>query len=111
MTFAAGSPGPTSHRTITGIQVVGGRMVVHEADGSFDVPLTEGWTVAGDHIAASACTLSDGRIAVDIVLLASPHRLEIVLDIANATFVSGWPLVPLFGAGIDNRLAAIRPPD
>jgi hypothetical protein len=71
------------------------------------VAITERWTV-DDTIAASAARLEDGRIAVDLVFLHTPHRLEIELDPATATFVARWPLMPLFGIGADHRLAALR---
>ena len=73
--------------------------------------LTNGWWVDDEaSIAASATRLADGTVAVDVVLLATPHRLEIGLDPAAGTFVAKWPLVPLFGVGLDPRLASMRPP-
>ena len=95
------------HFTIIGIETDGQRMTIHEEDESFTVPLTEPWTV-GDSIAASATRLDDGRIAVDLSFLHTPHRLEIELDPATATFVARWPLMPLFGIGADHRLGALR---
>ena len=99
-----------SHTTITGIDVDGVRMTVREGDQSFDVPLTPGWSAAGDSISASASRLDDGTIAVDVVLLATPHRLEIELDPTSATFNARWPLMPLFGAGLDPQLSRMCPP-
>lgn len=96
-----------SHFTITGLDTGGNRLTIHEAEGSFTVALTERWTV-DDMIAASATRLADGRVAVDLVFLHTPHRLEIELDPATATFVARWPLMPLFGVGADHRLAALR---
>ncbi|MET0460242.1 MAG: serine hydrolase domain-containing protein [Ilumatobacteraceae bacterium] len=108
-TFAPVATGP-SHRTVTSIEVAGRRMVVHEGDESMEVPLTPGWTVAGPSLAASAATLDDGRLVVDLAFLAHPHRLEIDLDPSAGTFVARWPTVPLFGAGADRRLASMHPP-
>ncbi len=96
-----------SHFTVTGIDTVGDRMSVSEQDGSFTVALTEKWTV-GDSVAASATRLDDGRLAVDLSFLHTPHRLEIELDPATATFVARWPLMPLFGVGADHRLTELR---
>ena len=61
--------------------------------------------------ASSASLLDNGRLAVDLALLATPHRLEIELDPSTNTFVARWPTVPLFGAGLGRRLTAMRPPD
>ena len=105
----AAEPGTQSHRTITGIDTGDGRMVVHEGERSIVVPLTPGWTVA-DQVAASAARLADGRLVVDLAFLASPHRLEIELDPSAATFTTHWPSIPLFGAGMDNRLSDLRVP-
>ena len=86
-------------------------MTIHEGDGSFELPLTAEWTVTDDWFATSASRLLDGRLVVDLALLATPHRLEIELDPAAGTFVARWPIVPLFGAGLGTRLASMRPPD
>jgi hypothetical protein len=87
------------------------RMIIREDDRLIEVPLTHGWSVADDTVvAASATRLVDGSIAVDVVFLATPHRLEIELDPATATFVARWPLVPLFGVGLNPALASMRPP-
>ena len=40
MTFDPGTPGPTSHRTVSSIETAADRMVVHEDDRSIEVPLT-----------------------------------------------------------------------
>jgi hypothetical protein len=109
-TFGRDPAGPPSHRTVTGIQTAPDRMVVHEDDGSIEVPLTESWTVVGPTLATSATRLGDGRLVADLVFLAGPHRLEIELDPVSHTYVARWPLVPLFGAGGDDRLASLRPP-
>ena len=77
---------------------------------SIDVPLTTGWTVAGPSLAASAARLADGRLAVDLAFLVNPHRLEIELDPATATFTTHWPNGPLFGAGLDRRLTSMHLP-
>ena len=99
-----------SHPTVTGVETIDGRMIVHEGDGTIEIPLTEGWSMADDAIAASATRLDDGRIAVDLSFLATPHRLEVELDPMAATFSARWPLVPLFGAGLDPQLASMRAP-
>jgi len=95
---------------VTSIETAGGRMIVHEGDESLEVPLTTGWTVAGRSLATSAARLDDGRLVVDLAFLTNPHRLEIELDPGAGTFVARWPLVPLFGAGPDRRLASMHPP-
>ena len=99
-----------SHSSITGIESAGERITIHEDDESFDVPLTAGWSADGDSNSASATRLADGRIAVDLALLATPHRIEIELDPATATFVARWPVVPLFGGGLEPRLGSMRQP-
>ena len=102
--------GAPSHPTVTGIGATGDRITINEGESSFEVPLTTEWTVTDDWFATSASRLSDGRLAVDLVLLATPHRLEIELDPAAGTFVARWPTVPRFGAGLGARLASMRPP-
>jgi CubicO group peptidase (beta-lactamase class C family) len=110
MTFAPGAPGPTSHRTVSSIATTRGLMVIHENDRSIEVPLTAEWTVVDPALAASAARLTDGRLAVDLVLRATPHRLELELDPSTRTFVTRWPSVPLFGAGLENRLLSMTAP-
>ena len=109
MTFRR-HPTEASHFTVTGIETAGSRMIVHEDDGSIELPLTERWSIVDDSIAASATRLDDGAIAVDLAFLATPHRLEIELDPTAGTFVARWPLMPLFGVGPDHRLAVLRAP-
>jgi CubicO group peptidase (beta-lactamase class C family) len=109
MLFAPGTIGARSQATVTAIDVADGRLVVHEGDDRLEVPLTIDWTVRGD-VASNAARLADGRIGVDVALLATPHRLEIALDPATATFVTRWPDVPL-GTGRSIRLASMHAPD
>jgi CubicO group peptidase (beta-lactamase class C family) len=113
MVFGPGAPAPGLHRTVTRVETVaGGRMVVHEDGTSFDVPLTADWTTAEPALAASAARQTDGRLVADVVFLATPHRVEIELDPAAGTFAARWLGVPLFGAGVDKRLASMHaPPD
>jgi CubicO group peptidase (beta-lactamase class C family) len=111
MTFAAGELGPTSHRTVSSVDTAPGRVVLHEGERSIEVPLTHEWSVVDSNLASSATRLPDGRLAVDLVFLASPHRLELELDPVAGTFAARWPLPPLFGgAGTHQRLGSIRPP-
>ena len=114
MTFTR-RPGARSHPTVTGVETVietsGRRMIIREKDRSIELSLTHGWSVDDEaSLAASATRLADGTVAVDVVFLATPHRLEIELDPAAGTFVARWPLVPLFGVGLDPHLASMRSP-
>jgi CubicO group peptidase (beta-lactamase class C family) len=109
MTFSRSAAEP-SHFTVTAVETDGERLRVHEDDGVIELPLTPGWSVVDDSIAASATVLDDGRITADVVFLATPHRLEVELDPTGATFVARWPLMPLFGVGPDHRLAVLRTP-
>ena len=104
------APGVPSHTTVTAVDVADGGVVVHEGDASFAFPLSDEWTVIDGWLATSAATV-DGRTVVDVVFLHTPHRIELELDPATATFVARWPMVPLFGGGIGTRLATFRPPD
>lgn len=110
-TFERGRP---CHQTITRIEAAGAAIVLHEETsedaGALTVPLTEAWTPVDDLAAASATRLADGTVAVDLVFVATPHRLEIVLDPASSRFVARWPLMPLFGAGLDANLTSMRAP-
>ncbi len=100
-----------SHRTITAITLAGNEMVISEDDETLCVPLSAAWAEARQSpFAASATRLDDGRVAVDLVPLATPHRLEIVLDPATGTFEARWPVMPLFGAGLGRRLTAMHAP-
>jgi CubicO group peptidase (beta-lactamase class C family) len=110
MTFRPAEGEPLTHRTITSIDTADGRMVIHEGDDALVVPLNSGWTVA-EPLAATAARLDDGPLVVEVAFLASPHRLEIELDPSAGTFTTRWPNIPLFGAGLDNRLGRLRVPD
>lgn len=105
------APGSRSHPTVTAIDAIGDRINICEDDHSIEVPLTEQWTITDEFFASSASLLDNGRLAVDLALLATPHRLEIELDPSTITFVARWPTMPLFGAGLGRRLTAMRPPD
>jgi hypothetical protein len=111
MTFDPAPPDEASQRTLSHIDTTDGRMVIHEDDEAIEVPLTIEWTVVDAWHAASATRLADGRLAVDLVFLATPHRLEIELDPSTRTFSTRWPNVPLFGAGLQRRLTSMRGPD
>jgi CubicO group peptidase (beta-lactamase class C family) len=112
--YAPGEPHERTHRTVTRAEVAptGDELVLHEGGhGSVTVPLTAGWTdVADPPISASAAVDAAGRLVVDLVLRATPHRLELTLDPTTRTFDAAWPAYPLFGAGIERFLACMRPP-
>jgi CubicO group peptidase (beta-lactamase class C family) len=104
--------GTPSHSSITEVEVGDGHVTLHEDGSRLRVPLTASWTdVPGHPIAASAAADADGRLLLDLVLLASPHRLELVTDPSTSTFVATWPRVPLFGMGLDRVLSRIGPPE
>ena len=111
MRFDPGTPDPTSQRTVSHIESLDRRIVIHDDGHPIEVPLTVDWTEVDSWLAASATQLADGPIAVDLVFLTTPHRLEIELDPSTGTFTARWPLVPLFGAGLHNRLTSMRGPD
>jgi CubicO group peptidase (beta-lactamase class C family) len=111
MSFTPGKVWPSSHYSVTGVETANGRMVVREGDRLIEVPLTEAWTTVDPSLATSATRLDDGRVVVDLVFLASPHRLQVELDPSTATFTTRWPHPPLFGGGINPRLDAMHPPD
>ena len=75
-----GARASPSHPTVTTVETTGGSVVVHEADGAIEVPLTANGRHVDPSLAASATRLADGRLVVDVVFLATPHRLEIELD-------------------------------
>ncbi len=110
MAFEPETP-ESSHRTVSRIETTAGRIIIHEDDQVIEVPLTAEWAVADAWHAASATRLDDGRLAVDLVFLATPHRLEIELDPSTRTFSAQWPNDPLFGAGLQKRLTSMRGPD
>ncbi len=104
-----------SHPTVLEIETTGRSMIIREAEATIEVPLTEHWSSADTSVkpavASSATRLADGRLAVDLVLLATPHRLEIELDPTTATCFARWPLVPLFGGGLAPQLGSMHAPD
>ncbi len=102
---------PVAQRTITSITVREGRLTLHEDQHASTIALSADWQQLGDSaIATSATQLPDGDIAVDAVLLATPHRLAIMLHPATLTFDTRWPVPPLFGAGIDKPIGSMRAP-
>lgn len=58
------------------------------------------WNVAG-HLASSAGWIPSGDVAgsgvlaVDIILLETPHRLSLALDVSTSTFTATWATPPL----------------
>lgn len=103
--------GANSHRTIASIALDGDVMSLHEDGQTLRVPLSVAWSRTGeDAIAASATQLADGRIVVDLAMLETPHRLEITLRPATQTFETHWPVLPIFGAGIDAHVSSMRAP-
>ena len=110
--FTRAEDGTPSHSSITEVEVADGHLVIREGESSFRVPLRASWTDVPDHpIAASAAVDECGALTVDLVMLASPHRLELRTDPATQTFSATWPLFPLFGMGLDSVLTRMRPPE
>lgn len=115
---ASGHFGPSavvaSHPSITSLDLDGasGVAVVHEGDDSLRIPMSAEWVdVDGHPIATSAAVGADGAVSLDLVMLASPHRLEIRTDPVSSTFSATWPIVPLFGMGLNDVLARMVPPE
>ncbi len=104
MTFDPATPDAASQRTVSHVEAGDGRIVIHEKGLTIDVPVTSEWAVTDTWLATSATQIAGDRLAVDVAFLATPHRLEIELDPSTRTFVTRWPNVPLFGAGLRNRL-------
>jgi hypothetical protein len=109
--FARADDG-SSHSSITELEVADGQLVVHEGEAIIRVPLTSSWTDLADHpISASAAVDDDGAVSVQLVMRASPHRLELRTDPSTRTFRATWPLFPLFGLGLDGVLHRMHPPE
>jgi hypothetical protein len=109
--FEPASVGPTTHHTVTAVDLDGNRMRVHEDDVAIDVPLHSDWRpVPGHAIAASAGVDDAGRVAVDLVFLDTPHRLTVTVDPETSTFDASWPAVPLFRNGLEPQLASMAAP-
>ncbi|MGQ0831839.1 MAG: serine hydrolase domain-containing protein, partial [Microthrixaceae bacterium] len=79
MTFAPGRTGPTSHHRVSSVETTGELVVLRDGDRSIEVPVTEAWTTVDPSLATSATLIDDDRLAVDLVFLATPHRLEVEL--------------------------------
>ena len=109
--FAPGVPVPSTQPTITAVDLDGSTLTYWEHDERHDVPVGGSWSMSPDGLTAtSAAELADGRVAVDLVLLDTPHRLELLLDPSTSTFSATWPIVPLFGLSPDNHLSNLRLP-
>jgi CubicO group peptidase (beta-lactamase class C family) len=110
--YTPGTPHARTHGTVTAVDVAVDHLVVQEADGdTLKVPLAADWTdIADPPISTSATVDPDGRLVVDLAILATPHRLELTLDPVTRTFDTTWPAVPLFGVGVDPALPRMRPP-
>lgn len=113
--FTRDDSGAVSHPSITAVEVSGGTdasLTVHEDDSSITVPLTRDWAdVEGFPISASASVDESGAVCVELVMRATPHRLELTTDPATSTFRATWPLFPLFGLGVEAVLSRMQPPD
>ncbi|MEZ5230155.1 MAG: hypothetical protein R2710_26870, partial [Acidimicrobiales bacterium] len=109
--FTPGVVGEHSHRSVTSIEIDGQELVIRERESTLRLPLTADWrSDPGSAVSASAAAVADGRLAVDAVFLDTPHRLEIELDPATATFTANWWQLPLFGAGPPSMLANFKMP-
>lgn len=110
--FERADAGTLSHPSITSVEVDDGFVTIHEGDDAITVALSDGWTdVPGHHLSTSAAVGPDGALHVDLVMLATPHRLELTTDPNTATFTATWPLFPLFGLGVEGVLSRMRPPE
>lgn len=102
-------PGP-SHPTVDAIEVDEEGLVLEEPESSLRLPLSSEWSHAADGPFATSATIdSQGRLVVDLVFTATPHRIELTIDPADNTFRAHWTYAPLF-LGSDHRLASLRPP-
>lgn len=100
------------HSSISVVEVTSGYLLLYEDDVVTRIPLTSTWSdVDGAPMSASAAVAPDGRLTVEVAMLATPHRLEITTDPETGTFTATWPLFPLFGAGLDPVIARMRPPE
>jgi CubicO group peptidase (beta-lactamase class C family) len=102
-------PGALSHPTVTGVEATGSHVIISEEDSALRIPLTAGWAPVDDSTAASATSLGDGTVIVDVQFLATPHRLELHLDPDTGTFAARWPLMPIL-RGDAGRLVSMRAP-
>jgi CubicO group peptidase (beta-lactamase class C family) len=112
MQLLPGSARSMTHRTITAIDIFEDRLVVHEGEATpLEVPMSGVWkTLDSAPISTSATMLTDGRLAVDLLMLDTPHRLELVLDPVAGTFSATWPVMPLFMAGVQKHLSDMASP-
>ncbi len=109
--FTPAPVAPLSHRSITSIEIADSQVTIDEGERSIQVPVTSEWSTTADGwLAASATHIGDDQIALDLVFLDTPHRLEIELDLSAAQFSATWPRLPLFGGGIAPTLSTMRAP-
>jgi CubicO group peptidase (beta-lactamase class C family) len=100
-----------SHPTVTGVEVNAEELVLEEGDSALHLPLSQEWSQAEEGPFATSATVDrEGRLVVDLVFTATPHRIQVKMDPADNTFRARWRYVPLF-IGADHRLASLRPPD
>ena len=99
-----------SHPTVTAVEVTGRAVILEEGGSSFRLPLRSEWSHSEDGpFAASAAVDEDGRLVVDLVFTATPHRIQLTMDPESRTFLAQWSYMPLFAGG-DRRLVSLRPP-
>jgi CubicO group peptidase (beta-lactamase class C family) len=100
-------PGPGNQ--LAGLQAVEVRdreLVLADAGPELAVALGApgAWATTGP--VATAYAWADGRLLVDVVFVETPHRLHLILDVANAQFEARWQTTPIE----EPFLAAIRMP-
>lgn len=109
--FVPAPPGIRTHRTITSVELDGGRLIVHEGERSLTLPISDAWAMSEDgDVATCATQLPDGSVHVDLVFVHTPHRMAITLSPAEGTFTAVWRLVPLVGGGTAH-VTSMRVPD
>lgn len=99
-----------SHPTVTAVEVADDELIVEEGESLLRLPVTAEWRHSPDGpFAASAALDDEGRLVVDLVFTATPHRIQLKMDRASGTFRAQWRYMPLF-LGSDRRLTSLRPP-
>ena len=92
---AHGNDHPTLSRITLEADELGWALTLHDADDRIEiVPGLGTWNVI-DVMAVSAGWISSGSLAVDVIFIETPHRLQLVLNVASSTFTAKWATHPL----------------
>ncbi|WP_337061626.1 serine hydrolase domain-containing protein [Kineococcus sp. G2] len=108
LTAADGSAPATLARVRVERAAAGWSLVLEDGDDRLTAALGEGWTTTGA-LATSWAWTGPRSLRVDVVLVETPHRLQLELDVAAGTFRGTWCTEPLHAPALARMRAPGRP--